>query len=163
MSCSKPTSREIDRKSFILGMITAFAECLHAESKRCAFSPPFYPDDYDSIKQDVKTIGNEMDIHLYLEKNKELPKEKRLYWFVMYKFEDALNEYLHLRAQNTNPLSDFAKYKPLLGYGTAWAINPGTSIHKMRSTKKLPGIPTSSRIVLNKRDSSMQQASYQFR
>ena len=41
------TSLSIDRKSFILGMVTAFAECIANESKKAALSPPFYPEDME--------------------------------------------------------------------------------------------------------------------
>ncbi len=34
---------------FILGMITAFSECVAKEAEKAAFSPPFYPNDYLSI------------------------------------------------------------------------------------------------------------------
>ena len=49
----------IDRKSFILGMITAFAECVANESKKAAFSPPFYPEDYETVLQGVENIAND--------------------------------------------------------------------------------------------------------
>ena len=39
----------IDRKSYILGMMTAFAECVTNECKKIALSPPFYPEDYDTV------------------------------------------------------------------------------------------------------------------
>ena len=41
----------IDRRSYILGMITAFAECVANESKKLALSPPFYPTDYENERK----------------------------------------------------------------------------------------------------------------
>jgi hypothetical protein len=44
----------IDRKSFILGMVTAFAECVANECKKAALSPPFYPEvleEYQNLRK----------------------------------------------------------------------------------------------------------------
>ena len=46
----------IDRKSFMLGMMTAFGECIAGEAKKCAFSPPFYPEDYYDLKVEAERI-----------------------------------------------------------------------------------------------------------
>ena len=50
-------AKMIDRKSFMLGMITAFGECIAGEAKKCAFSPPFYPDDYFILKTEAERIA----------------------------------------------------------------------------------------------------------
>jgi hypothetical protein len=55
----------IDRRSFMLGMMTAFGECVAAEAKKCAFSPPFYPEDYYSLKTDAERIADELSIFLW--------------------------------------------------------------------------------------------------
>ena len=47
--------REIDRYSFILGMITAFCECVAGGCKRLALSPPLGQDDY-SMKPCSNTV-----------------------------------------------------------------------------------------------------------
>jgi hypothetical protein len=47
---------EIDRKSFILGMVTAFAECVANECKKAALSPPFYPEVLEEY-QDFRKQG----------------------------------------------------------------------------------------------------------
>jgi len=49
LSNSISADKSIDRKSYILGMITAFAECVTNECKKIALSPPFYPEDYDTV------------------------------------------------------------------------------------------------------------------
>jgi len=59
------SSDSIDRKSYILGMITAFAECVSNESKKLALSPPFYPADYDAVIHETTIIAEEQGIFLW--------------------------------------------------------------------------------------------------
>jgi hypothetical protein len=68
-------SREppIDRKSFILGMMTAFAECLAHECKKAAPSPPFYPEDYPRVRSEAERIAREHGLFLWYEENADLP------------------------------------------------------------------------------------------
>ena len=93
----------IDRKSFILGMVTAFAECVANESKKAALSPPFYPEDYESVLAEVEIIAADQGIYVWYEENLDLPEAKRLKWFVLYKFPEILDEYKALRKKGFNP------------------------------------------------------------
>ncbi len=110
----------IDRRSYILGMMTAFAECVANECKKVAFSPPFYPDDYASVLPAAERIAREQAILLWYEQNLDIPAAQRLNWFVMYKFPDMLDEYRRLRDAGYNPAWHFDKFFNLLSYGTAW-------------------------------------------
>jgi hypothetical protein len=111
---------EIDRKSFILGMITAFAECLANECKKGALSPPFYPQDYDTVCMEAEQIAREQGIFLWYDKNEDLPEENRINWWVMYKFPEVLEEYQKLRQQEFNPAWHLDKFADFLSYGTIW-------------------------------------------
>jgi hypothetical protein len=42
----------------MLGMITAFAECVTSESKKLALSPPFYPTDNDTYARVLLKPGD---------------------------------------------------------------------------------------------------------
>jgi len=127
-------------------MITAFAECLAGESKRAAFSPPFYPGDRLSLLPDAETIAREQGIHLWFERNQDIPEDRRVNWWVMYKFPEALEEYRALRNQGYNPAWHFDKFRTLLGYGTAWGENWETVIPRMRQKEAI--MRTVSRILL---------------
>ncbi|HAA04176.1 MAG TPA: hypothetical protein DCE18_12450, partial [Syntrophobacteraceae bacterium] len=70
---SFPSKSSIDRESFMLGMITAFAECLAGEAKKLAFSPPFYPEDYKCLREEAERICQEQGIFLWHERNADLP------------------------------------------------------------------------------------------
>ncbi len=126
----------IDRKSYILGMITAFAECVTNECKMIALSPPFYPEDYDPVVSAAEKIANDQGILLWYEENLDLPESRRLNWFVLYKFSDMLDEYRKLRNQGYNPAWHFAKFSDLLSYGTAWGEGADAVVTRMRQPKK---------------------------
>ena len=125
----------IDRKSYILGMITAFAECVTNESKKLALSPPFYPADYDAVINETSIIAEEQGIFLWYEKNLDIPGNQRLNWFVLYKFPEVLDEYRRLRDEGYNPAWHFEKFSELLSYGTAWGTGAQQVIPKMKDRK----------------------------
>ena len=128
---SKPADL-IDRKSYILGMITAFAECVSNECKKIALSPPFYPHDYPSVVSGAKTIAKDQGIFIWYDENEDIPENKRLNWFVLYKFSDMLDEYRRIRNQGYNPAWHFAKFSDLLSYGTAWGEGADAVVSRMR-------------------------------
>jgi hypothetical protein len=137
----------IDRKSYILGMITAFAECLANESKKAAFSPPFYPEDYPAIKPETERIASEQGISLWYEKNEDIPPSRRVNWFVMFKYSEVLDEYLFLREQGYNPIWDLDQFSKLLSYGTAWGKGAEKVIPAMRQKIARGPMPTVSRLL----------------
>ena len=125
----------IDRKSYILGMMTAFAECVTNECKKVALSPPFYPQDYDTIASEAERMVKDQGVSLWYEENKDIPENKRLNWFVMYKFPEVLEEYKHLRENGYNPAWNFEKFYDLLSYGRVWGENADQVIPKIREKK----------------------------
>jgi hypothetical protein len=127
---TKNTSGPIDRKSYILGMMTAFAECVANECKKLALSPPFYPGDQHRVVSEAKKLAEDQGICLWFEKNLDIPLDQRLNWFVLYKFPEVLDQYRRLRSEGFNPAWHFEKFSDLLSYGTAWgqgaeAVVPG--------------------------------------
>ena len=109
-----------ERKAFILGMMTAFAECVTNECKKLALSPPFYPEDTPFLREEAQEIAREQAIFLWYEPNEDIPEAHRLNWFVLYKFPEALEAYLELRNRGLNPAFDFEAFFPILSYGMAW-------------------------------------------
>ncbi|HQE06319.1 MAG TPA: hypothetical protein PLJ57_08630 [Tepidanaerobacteraceae bacterium] len=131
-------ARYIDRKSFMLGMITAFAECVAGECKRVAFSPPFYPDDYNLLLADAQEIIDEQGLYLWYEENLDIPEDVRVNWFVIYKFPEVLEEYKALR-KKYNPAYDFDKFREFLSYGIVWGENAKKVKPKMRKKETIMG------------------------
>lgn len=135
LSVGTDLSEVIDRKSFILGMITAFAECLAYECKKAAFSPPFLPEDYETVHHEAEKIAKEQGIYLWYEENEDIPAEKRVNWFVMYKYSEVLDEYKRLRKRGYNPAWDLAKFYEFLSYGIVWGKDADKVIPKIREKK----------------------------
>ena len=149
MSLRKPSSTSkssMDRKSFMLGMITAFAECLAGEAKKLAFSPPFYPKDYRTLRLEAERICQEQGIFLWLERNEDLPQKKSLQWLVLFKFPEVLEEYKKLRQKGFNPALHFEKFSAMLSYGSAWGKKAEKVVPCMR--EKRPVLDTVARILL---------------
>jgi hypothetical protein len=140
----------IDRKSFMLGMMTAFGECVAAEAKKCAFSPPFYPEDYFILKSEAERIAEELSIQIWLEENTEISEEHRVMWWVMYKFDEILDEYQGLRAKGLNPAYEFDRFFDLLSYGYAFGENAQQV--KSRIRKKEETMETVTRILFQPGD-----------
>ena len=125
----------IDRKSFILGMVTAFAECVANESKKAALSPPFYPEDYETVLAEVNIIAADQGIYVWYEENTDLPEAKRLNWFVLYKFPEVLDEYKALRKQGFNPALHLNEFISFLSYGTVWGKGAKEVIPEIREKR----------------------------
>ena len=149
-STSVDPAKMIDRKSFMLGMITAFGECVAGETKKCAFSPPFYPEDYYGLRTEVERIADELNICIWLEENKEIREENRVTWWVMYKFQEILDEYHGIRAKGFNPAYEFDAFSDLLSYGYAFGENSENVSSKIR--KKEDTMETVTRILFKPGD-----------
>ena len=128
--------QSIDRKSFILGMITAFAECVANECKKAAFSPPFYPQDYKTLLPETRRIAKDNGVFLRYEKNPDIPRKTRLNWFVIYKFPEVCDEYRALREQGYNPAWHLDKFTNFLSYGVVWGVGADTVIPQFRETRE---------------------------
>lgn len=140
----------IDRRSFMLGMITAFAECLANECKKMALSPPFYPGDYESLLPDAERIAREQGIFIWYEENPEMDEKSKLQWFVMYKFPEVLAQYRQLRDEGYNPAWDFKRFFDLLSYGTVWGEGAEDVLYRMREIRETGN--TVSRLLLRAGD-----------
>ena len=156
LSDAVKSSSVIDRRSYILGMITAFAECVSNECKKVALSPPFYPDDYHCVVSGAEMIAKDQSISLWYEENEDIPENKRLNWFVLYKFCDMLDQYRKLRNQGYNPACHFAKFSDLLSYGTAWGDGADAVVTRMR--QQIHTKDTFARILLKPGDWPIQKA-----
>ena len=132
---TKTRSGSIDRKSYILGMMTAFAECVANECKKLALSPPFCPVDHGSVISEAQKIAEDQGVYLWFDENLDIPLDQRLNWFVMFKFPEVLDKYRSLRVQGYNPAWHLEKFFDLLSYGTAWGKGAETVVAEFRNKK----------------------------
>lgn len=134
--------KQIDHYSFIYGMVTAFSECVSRECKRGALSPPFPPEYYDIVKDEIEHIAAENGISCWYDENKDLPESSRVGWFVLYKFPETLDEYQSIRKTGSNPALDMKQFHRWLGYGTVWTeaySSIQTAFREVRKTGDTPG------------------------
>ena len=74
---------DYDKKSFILGMITAFCECVAGGCKRLALSPPLSEADYAMVRDKACAIIEKHGLlHLH-ERNLDAPESERWEWILI--------------------------------------------------------------------------------
>jgi len=96
---------EIDRISFLLGMMNCFTEMVAVGVKKLALSPPLTPRDYEAVAGASQKMVEAFGIQSHLEKSllvtdlqsADFTKGK---WSILYfKTGDVLNDYLALKAR----------------------------------------------------------------
>ena len=86
-----------DRRSFALGMITAFCECVAGGCKRLALSPPLTRDDFLRVHEEAETLILRHGLVFYHEENLDIPQEERFEWLLIAARQETIGEYLALR------------------------------------------------------------------
>ena len=108
---------EYDRFSFIMGMITAFSECVAAGCKRLALSPPMTEAEYLSAHQEAERIIEAHGLIHMREENRDLPEGERFEWILIARRRDTFDEYLSLRGKGFSPARSLEPFYGLLSYG----------------------------------------------
>ena len=116
-------SETLDKRSFILGMVTAFSECVAGGCKRLALSPPLTAEDYGRVWEEANEIIEKHGLVHYHERNLDKPEDRRWEWILIAGKQDTIEAYLSLRAQGLSPMDSLAPFSELLSY------NPRESIH----------------------------------
>ena len=60
---------KLDRRSYNLGMIYAFAEVVGSGVKRLGLSPPLTEDEYDNVIDDTRLIADEYGVTLHTDRD----------------------------------------------------------------------------------------------
>ena len=116
----------MDKRAFILGMITAFCECVAGRCKRLALSPPLTHDDYEWVHTDAESIIEKHGLIHYHEENQDHPGFE---WIVIAGKPDTLNTYLALR-NFCSPVEGLAPFADLLSYNPAESIHSGYDAYR---------------------------------
>ena len=120
----------MDKYSFILGMITAFCECVAGGCKRLALSPPMSKEDFSLVKEEVYSLIDKHGLLHYHEDNSDLPEEDRVDWILIAGSRDTIDSYLQLRKEGLNPVTSFAAFHELLSYDPERSIHTGYDAYK---------------------------------
>ena len=114
---------KLDQRSFILGMITAFSECVAGGCKRLAMSPPMSPADCGAYAPEIYDIVEKHGLLHYREENLDKPESGRFEWILIAGRQETLEQYHALRSQGFSPAESLAPFAGLLSY------NPDESVH----------------------------------
>lgn len=112
-----------DKRSFVLGMITAFCECVAGGCKQLALSPPLTHEDYEAFSAEACEIIERHGLVHAHEKNPEQPETDRREWILIARRPQTLEAYRRLREKYPSPAVSLEPYEELLSY------NPQESIH----------------------------------
>ncbi len=115
----------LDKRSFILGMITAFSECVAGGCKRLALSPPLTKTDYDMVSVEADEIIKKHGLISYHEENLDQREETRFSWILMAGKQETIKEYLSLRKKGLSPVSSLEPFSELLSYNPAESVHTG--------------------------------------
>ena len=114
-----------EKRAFILGMVTAFCECVAGGCKRMALSPPLTAADYAAVHDEAESIVEKHGlVHLH-EPNADLPEGERRHWIVIAARQATLDEYLRLRAQGLSPARGLGPFAGLLSYDPGRGVQTG--------------------------------------
>ena len=113
----------MDKRSFVMGMITAFCECVAGGCKRLALSPPLRHEDYISFSAEAEEIIEKHGLLHYHEKNLDLRDADRFEWIIIALKQDTIDEYLAIRDKGMNPAHSLKPFWDVLSY------NPNESVH----------------------------------
>ena len=117
----------MDKRSFILGMITAFSECVAGGCKRLALSPPLTEAAFLRVRGEI--IEKHGLLH-YHERNPELPEGGRFEWLLIAARQQTIDDYLALRAQGYSPARSLSPFASLLSYDPAQGVSTGYDAYR---------------------------------
>lgn len=113
----------VEKRCFILGMITAFSECVAGGCKDLALSPPLTPGEYEQIKEEACALVERHGLAWLRERNPELPEERRWEWLVIAARRETLDAYLELRRRGFSPARSLEPFHGLLSYDPSRGVS----------------------------------------
>lgn len=122
--------QKLDKYSFILGMVTAFSECVAGGCKRLALSPPLTHEDYEMVKEDACAVIEKHGLVHWHEKNEDLPIEERFEWILIAGRQETLETYCALRTAGFSPARSLEPFSRLLSYDPVESIHTGYDAYK---------------------------------
>ena len=122
-SCKAGT--ETDKRSFLLGMVTAFCECVAGGCKRLALSPPLTREEYLLYAGETAEVIEKHGLVHYHEENPDVPENKRFDWILIAGKQATIDQHLALRAQGLSPAVSLTPFSGLLSYDPRESVHTG--------------------------------------
>ena len=120
----------MDKRSFILGMITAFCECVAGGCKRMALSPPLSHSDFETVREEAFALIGKHGLVSYHEENLDQPEAARFDWIVIAGKAETVSAYLALRDQGYSPVKSLEPFYHLLSYQPEESIHTGYDAYR---------------------------------
>ena len=120
----------LDQRSFILGMITAFSECVAGGCKRLALSPPLEHKVYEMIAREAYELIEKHGLVHYHEENLDQPATERFDWILIAGKKETIDRYLALRRKGYNPARSLKPFYELLSYQPEETIVTGFDAYR---------------------------------
>ncbi len=119
-----------DQDSYIMGMITAFCECVAGGCKRLALSPPLTEAAFLRVRDEAYRVIEAHGLRHYHENNEDAPQGRRWQWILIYLRPDTLEEYLRLRRAGNLPTVSLAPFSAILSYNAAESVATGYDAYR---------------------------------
>ena len=120
----------MDQRSFILGMITAFSECVAGGCKDLALSPPLEDGVYETVAAEAEEIIRRHGLLSFHERNLDLPAAERFHWILIAGRQETIDAYLALRRQGYSPVESLEPFYDLLSYRPEESIHTGYDAYR---------------------------------
>ena len=120
----------MDKRSFVMGMITAFSECVAGGCKRLALSPPLAHEDYLAFAAEAEEIIEKHGLIHYHEENPDLPEDKRFDWILIALRQETIDEYLSIREKGYNPSQSLEPFWGVLSYDPEESVHTGYDAYR---------------------------------
>ncbi len=121
---------QYDQRSFIMGMIVAFSECVAGGCKRLALSPPLLPGEYERWGGEACDIIERHGLVHYHERNADMPQEGRWEWIVIAARPQTIDAYLDLRRRGHSPMRSLEPFAGLLSYDPEEGVAAGYDAYR---------------------------------
>ena len=119
-----------DKRSFVMGMVTAFCECVAGGCKRLALSPPLTPEEYADFEAEAVDIVEKHGLVHSHERNADMPPEGRWEWLLIAARPETLDAYAELRRRGHRPAESLAPFSDLLSYPPDEAVRTGYDAYR---------------------------------
>lgn len=113
----------MDKRAFILGMITAFSECVAAGCKRLALSPPLTGEEYRQWGEEAAALIRRHGLIPFHEQNLDIPQKDRFEWLLIAARQETLDAYLALRRNGHSPARSLVPFSHLLSYDASQGVS----------------------------------------
>ena len=119
-----------DKRSFIMGMIVAFSECVAGGCKRLALSPPLTREDYEMVRDEAREVIERHGLLYWHERNEDLPESERWEWILIAARRETIEAYLRLRDEGCSPMRSLAPFAGLLSYNADEGVSTGYDAYR---------------------------------